>query len=244
MDLRVGYDGRPAIERLSGTMAEGSLTAVVGANGAGKTTLLRTIVGLLKPLSGRVELGGLPPGSIAYLPQHAEIDRSFPVAVGDVVMLGHWRRSGAFAALGGAARRTAERALAEVGLEGLWRRPIGTLSQGQLQRVLLARILVQDCPVILLDEPFASRRRPHHRRPPGDRRPLAPAKAARSWRSCTIWSRSAPTFPETLLLARSCIAWGRTARVLTQDNLLRAWGVPAGRDGRCDDPRPSVAPAA
>jgi zinc/manganese transport system ATP-binding protein len=220
MDLRAGYAGQPAIEGLSGTVAPGSLTAIVGANGAGKTTLLRTMVGLLKPLSGQVELGGLGPGSIAYLPQHAEIDRSFPVSVGDVVMLGHWPRAGAFGALGRAARRAAEQGLAEVGLETLWRRPIGALSQGQFAAV--------------------------------DARTTADLLAI-----VARWHREGRTivaalhdleqvrahFPETLLLARSCIAWGRTARVLTQENLLRAWGVAAGWDAGADA-RASVAPAA
>jgi zinc/manganese transport system ATP-binding protein len=156
VDLTVGYDRHPAVHHLTGTFAPGSLTAIVGPNGAGKTTLLKAVVGLLRPASGRVERQGLPRGAIAYLPQQAEVDRSFPINVRDVVLLGHWPRLGAFGAMGPAARRTAERALAEVGLEGFGRRAIGSLSQGQLQRVMCARILVQDARVILLDEPFAA----------------------------------------------------------------------------------------
>ena len=229
VDLTVGYDRHPAVHHLTGSFAPGSLTAIVGPNGAGKTTLLKTIVGLLRPASGRVERPGLPPGAIAYLPQQAEVDRSFPINVRDVVLLGHWPRLGAFRAMGPAARRTAERALAEVGLEGFGRRPIGSLSQGQLQRVMFARILVQDARVILLDEPFAA----------VDARTTADLLAV-----VARWHAEGRTvaavlhdleqvrsrFPETLLLARSCVAWGPTQRALSRENLLRAWGMPQGWD--------------
>ena len=91
-DVTVAYDRQPAVHHLSGAFKPASLTAVVGPNGAGKSTLLKAIVGLLRPAEGRVERH--PPGAIAYLPQQAEIERSFPISVIDTVLLGHWRRIG------------------------------------------------------------------------------------------------------------------------------------------------------
>ena len=99
-DLTVGYDQQPALRQVSGSFEAGSLTAVMGPNGAGKTTLLKAISGLLQPPSGRVELVDADRDRIAYLPQQAEIDRSFPISVQDVVGLGHWRRTGAFRPIG------------------------------------------------------------------------------------------------------------------------------------------------
>src|SRR5215470_10854699 len=114
-DLTLGYDRHPAVHHLSGSFGAGSLTAVVGPNGAGKTTLLKAIVGLLRPLAGRIELGSLHRSQIAYLPQQAEIDRSFPISVFDTVLLGLWARTGAFGRVTPAMREAADRALAAVG---------------------------------------------------------------------------------------------------------------------------------
>ncbi len=225
-DLSVGYDREPALRRVSGSFAAGSLTAVMGPNGAGKTTLLKAICGLLRPDAGQVELAAARPDQIAYLPQQSEIDRSFPISVQDVVGLGHWRRTGAFRPAGRAGAAATARALDEVGLEAAARRPIGALSAGQFQRVLFARLIVQDCPVVLLDEPFAA----------VDARTTADLLAiVRAWhrerRTVVVvlheMTQVRADFPETLLLAREVIDWGPTARVLHADNLLRAWGLPA-----------------
>ena len=225
-DLTVGYDRNPALQRVSGSFGIGSLTAVMGPNGAGKTTLLKAICGLLQPSAGRVELVGADRDQIAYLPQRAEIDRSFPISVQDVVGLGHWRRTGAFRALGRAGAAAVARALAQVGLEDAARRPIGALSTGQFQRVLFARLIVQDCAIVLLDEPFAA----------VDARTIADLlEIVRAWhrerRTVMVvmhdLARARADFPETLLLAREVVEWGPTERVLHADNLLRAWGLPA-----------------
>jgi zinc/manganese transport system ATP-binding protein len=225
-DLAVGYDREPALRQVSGSFGAGSLTAVMGPNGAGKTTLLKAICGLLQPSAGRVELFGGGRDQIAYLPQRAEIDRSFPISVQDVVSLGHWRRTGAFRPVGRAGAAAVTRALAEVGLDGAARRPIGALSAGQFQRVLFARLIVQDCRVVLLDEPFAA----------VDARTIADLlEIVRAWyreqRTVVVvlhdLARARADFPETLLLAREVVDWGPTERVLHADNLLRAWGLPA-----------------
>lgn len=220
-DLTLGYDRHPAVHHLTGTFETGSLTAVVGPNGAGKSTLLKGLVGLLAPLGGRLERKGLHRGDIAYLPQQAEIDRSFPITAIDTVLLGHWRTIGMFRPITRALRRQGEDALVAVGLDGFGRRPIATLSAGQLQRVLFARMLLQDSPVILLDEPFTA---------------IDARTAADLLGVVARWHGERRTviaalhdldqvrehFPETLLISREPIAWGPTAEALRAGNLLRA----------------------
>ena len=212
---------RPAVHHLSGRFEPGSLTAIVGPNGAGKSTLLAGLMGRIAPSTGRIRLPADGAGHIAYLPQQADIDRGFPVSVADVVMLGHWRRLGAWRAGGAAQRAQALDALAAVGLAGMQRRVIGELSAGQFQRVLFARLLLQDAPVILLDEPFNA----------VDERTTADLLAL-----LHRWHREGRTvvavlhdlamvrahFPRTLLLAREPIAWGATAEVLLPAHLQRA----------------------
>ena len=153
-DVTLGYDRHPAVHHLNGEVAPGALLAVIGPNGAGKSTLLRGIVGILKPLDGSIHLGGLDSRDIAYLPQSAEIDRSFPISVFDFVGTGLWRGTGLFGGIGKAARDKIAQALAAVGLNGFENRTIGTLSGGQMQRMLFARVLLQDARLIVLDEPF------------------------------------------------------------------------------------------
>src|SRR5262249_2264268 len=153
-DVTLGYDRHPAVHHLSGEVSSGALLAVIGPNGAGKSTLLRGIAGILKPLSGSIGLGGLDHRDIAYLPQSAEIDRSFPISVFDFVGTGLWRTIGLFGGIGKGARENILTAISAVGLNGFENRPIGTLSGGQMQRLLFARVLLQDARVIGLHEPF------------------------------------------------------------------------------------------
>ena len=134
-DVTLGYDRHPAVHHLSGDVAPGALVAVVGPNGAGKSTLFRGIVGILKPLAGSIELGGLDVRDIAYLPQSVDIDRSFPISVFDFVATGLWRSTGLFGGIGRQQQTKVLGALAAVGLNGFERRTIGTLSGGQMQRM-------------------------------------------------------------------------------------------------------------
>ncbi len=220
-DLTLGYDRHPAVHHLSGEVAPGALLALVGPNGAGKSTLLRGVVGILKPLAGTIDRAGIGVRDIAYLPQSADIDRSFPISVFDFVATGLWRATGLFGGLGKQHTRRIELALAAVGLNGFENRSIGTLSGGQMQRLLFARVLLQDARVIVLDEPFNAIdakttadlmlliQRWHHE----SRTVLAALHDMDLVRS---------NFPQTLLLARSVVAWGKTADVLTRDNLSAA----------------------
>ncbi len=217
--LTLGYDRHPAVHALDGSLAAGSLLALVGPNGAGKSTLLKAIAGEISALDGTIERGPNE-GAIAYLPQAAEIDRSFPIGVLDLVAMGLWRRHGAWRSLR-TQRATLVAALASVGLSGFEARLIGTLSGGQFQRALFARLIVQDASLILLDEPFTG----------VDARTVADLLSLiRTWhqQGRTIiaalhdLAQVRAHFPETLLLAREPIAWGPTASVLTPGNLARA----------------------
>jgi zinc/manganese transport system ATP-binding protein len=215
------YRDRPAVHHLSGQFAPGSLTAIVGPNGAGKSTLLGGLMGRIAPSTGRIHLPAGLAGHIAYLPQQADIDRSFPVNVLDVVMLGHWGRLGAWRAGSAAHRAQAHEALAAVGLAGVERRAIGELSAGQFQRVLFARLLLQDAPVLLLDEPFNA----IDERTTADLLALLHRWHGEGRTVVAVLHDLAQVrahFPRTLLLAREPIAWGATAEVLLPQHLQRA----------------------
>ena len=220
-NLTVAYRGHPAVHHLSGEFAPGSLTAIVGPNGAGKTSLLAAIMGRIRAAEGGVSFDGASRDRIAWLPQQAEIDRSFPIRVFDLVALGHWGRLGCFKGIAARQRDAVGDALEAVGLGGFQRRSIAELSAGQFQRVLFARVLLQDAPVILLDEPFNAI----------DARTTADLLAV-----VARWHAEARTviavlhdleqvrlhFDRTLLMARRCVAWGPTAEVLHAGNLFRA----------------------
>jgi zinc/manganese transport system ATP-binding protein len=220
-DVTLGYDRHPAVHHLTGELAEGALLAVVGPNGAGKSTLFRGVAGVLKPLAGAISLCGLDARDIAYLPQTADIDRTFPITVFDFVGTGLWRATGLFGGIGNAERGRIDRALAAVGLTGFENRSIGTLSGGQMQRLLFARGLLQDARLIVLDEPFNAI----------DARTAADLlMLVKHWHAegRTVLAALhdidlvAAHFPETLLLAREQVAWGETADVLTAHNLDEA----------------------
>ena len=220
-DLTLGYDRHPAVHHLSGDVLPGALLAVVGPNGAGKSTLFKGIVGALKPLAGRVDFDGLSAQQIAYLPQAAEIDRSFPISVYDLVAMGLWRKTGVFGGFSKDDRTKIHDAIAAVGLTGFERRAIGTLSGGQMQRMLFARLVLQDARLVVLDEPFNAI----------DTKTSADLVAlVQGWHTEGRTVLAAlhdielvrATFPQTLLLAREKVAWGDTASVLTADNMHKA----------------------
>jgi len=220
-DVTLGYERHPAVHHLSGEIAAGALLAVVGPNGAGKSTLFRGLVGILTPLSGTISLAGLDVRDVAYLPQSVDIDRSFPITVFDFVGTGLWRATGFFGGIGRAQRARIAAALAAVGLTGFENRTIGTLSGGQFQRLLFARVMLQDAQLVILDEPFNA----IDSRTSGDLLLLVKR-----------WHEEGRTvlaalhdlemvrahFPETLLFARGPVAWGPTEEVLTPENLLVA----------------------
>ena len=232
-DVTIAYERHPAVHHLTGCFAAGSLTALVGPNGAGKTTLVKALSGLLRPVQGQVRFDGAGPRQVAVLPQLAAIDDTFPISVLDVVLMGLWRRIGPFRSITAAMRADATRALSTVGLDAFEQRTFGSLSAGQRQRVLFARVMMADAPIILLDEPFAS----VDSRTTGDL-----LRLVRRWHDegRTViavlhdFEQVRRHFPQTLLLAREAIAWGPTAEALTSETLLRARAMSEAWDPDAD----------
>ncbi len=220
-NLTLGYDRHPAVHHLQAEITDGSLTAIVGPNGAGKSTLLKGVIGNLAPLEGRIDSCGLDPREIGYLPQQSEIDRSFPISVLDLVAMGLWRETGAFGGIARSGKARIKTALATVGLTGFERRPIGSLSGGQMQRALFARLLLQDAKLVLLDEPFTAI----------DAKTMTDLiDVIKNWhgegRTILAVLHDHETvrahFPQTLMLARELVAHGPTGQVLTSENQFRA----------------------
>jgi zinc transport system ATP-binding protein len=159
-DLNFHFDGGPAVlEDVNLEIAAGDFASVIGPNGGGKTTLVKLIIGLLSPTTGRVRVFGQSPirarPRIGYMPQHAMMDPRFPVRALDVVLMGRLGMERRFGNYSRADREAAAGSLATVGLEDLGTRAFSDLSGGQRQRVLLARALVTDPELLLLDEPAA-----------------------------------------------------------------------------------------
>jgi zinc/manganese transport system ATP-binding protein len=220
-NVTLGYDGHPAVHHLGGSLRRGSLTAVVGPNGSGKSTLLKGIAGAVQPLGGRIELQGVSQRDVAYLPQQSDLDRGFPATVLDVLTLGLIDRVGLFARVPKDSVQRMHMALEAVGLAGFADRAIETLSGGQMQRCLFARVLLQDARVILLDEPFNAI----------DAKTVADlVDLVRRWhgeeRTVVAVLHDLDlvrrVFPDTLLIARHLVAWGPTAEALSPENLLKA----------------------
>ena len=233
-DVTLGYGRHPAVHHLDGAIKRGSLTAVVGPNGAGKSTLLKGIVGALRPLSGRILMPEADSAAndrvarprlrsrFAYLPQVAELDRSFPISVYDLVAMGLWKQSGLFGGIARADRARIAEAIAARGSHGFRASDHQARSPGgRCSACCLPACCCRTPKLILLDEPFT-------------------AIDSRTTRDLldlvSRWHDEARTvvavlhdmdivreiFPETLLIAREPIAWGETGQVLRPDNLLRA----------------------
>src|ERR687895_1643207 len=157
-DLTVAYGATPVLWDVDLTVPPGVLMAIVGPNGAGKTTLIKAILGLVRPAAGRVLIHGRPYEEqrrlVAYVPQRRTVDWDFPTNVLDVVLMGRYGALGWLRRPGRLERTLALEALEQVGMHDLADRQISQLSGGQQQRVFLARALVQDARIYLMDEPF------------------------------------------------------------------------------------------
>jgi manganese/zinc/iron transport system ATP- binding protein len=157
-DLTVAYRDQPVLWDLDLRVPKGILMAIVGPNGAGKTTLIKSILGLVRPVAGQVLINGKAgtdgQREVAYVPQRGSVDWDFPTSVADVVMMGRYGALGWFRRPGPRDRELTETAMERVAISHLAGRQISQLSGGQQQRVFLARALVQDASIYLMDEPF------------------------------------------------------------------------------------------
>ncbi|MEM7258671.1 MAG: ABC transporter ATP-binding protein [Pseudomonadota bacterium] len=155
-NLSLGYPGLTLCSELSFNIDSGATLAVVGANGSGKSTFIKTLLALHKPTEGQLQWSEGRPQNIGYLAQMTEFDRTFPLRVKDVAAMGQWKNFGLMSGLERKQRERVTEALNEAGVLEIADQPLHTLSGGQLQRTLFARVIMQDASLILLDEPFAA----------------------------------------------------------------------------------------
>jgi len=227
--VTVRYGRTVAVENASLAVAHGELVALVGPNGAGKSTLFRAALGLL-PFEGRIVVHQIRRRGVAFVPQRLDVDLDFPITAGQVVATGRralrsrglpsWSRD----------RQAIARCLTRVGLGGMGRRPLGSLSGGQVQRVLIARALAQEPTVLLLDEP------------------LAGVDVAVTESLVDLFARLADEgaaivvsthdlalvrarFSRCIAINRSIVGDGQPATVLAPAGLERFFGLPAGGPG-------------
>ena len=157
-DLTVAYDYKPVLWDIDLVVPEGVLMAVVGPNGAGKSTLIKSILGIIKPIAGSVQVFGKPykkqVDKVAYVPQKGSVDWDFPTVALDVVMMGTYGSLGWIKRPGAKEKKQSLEALEKVGMLEFKNRQISQLSGGQQQRIFLARALVQQASIYLMDEPF------------------------------------------------------------------------------------------
>lgn len=226
-DMTVAYHRRPVIWDVDYDAPAGKLIAIVGPNGAGKSTLIKAALDLVPKVSGAVRIFGRPYDEqrlrVAYVPQRTSVDWDFPVSAQDVVAMGLYRKIGWFRPVTRRWRQAAREALDRVGLADFASRQISQLSGGQQQRVFLARALVQEADLYLMDEPFAGVDAATER---------AILKVLRGLRSTGKTAlvvhhdlqTVADYFDEVLLLNMRLVASGPVSQVFTEENLRRTYG--------------------
>ena len=216
-NMAVRYGPNIVLKGISGVFKKGSLTAVVGPNGGGKSTLLKAIMNFVPPFKGSI-LNTFK--KTAYLPQRMEMDLHFPLTVDQVVSFGLWKEVGGFSGFRSIHEDQIKTALKTVGMIDYKNNHLNTLSGGQLQRVLFARLILQKAEFILLDEPFTG---------------IDSKTTYDLMRIVELWRKEGRTiiavlhdlelvkhhFPETLLLSKENMGWGETKNVLTSKALQK-----------------------
>ena len=226
-DLTVAYKEKPVLWDVDLNVPEGVLMSIVGPNGAGKTTLIKSILNLVNTAAGRVSIYGKPYSKqrslVGYVPQRGSVDWDFPTSVSDVVMMGRYGSLGWIRRPGGGEVEMSLRALEKVGMAGYADRQISQLSGGQQQRVFLARALVQDAKIYLMDEPFQGVDATTERAIVALLQELRAAG-----KTVVVVHHDLQTVPEyfdwTALLNVRLIASGPVDSVFTEDNLRLTYG--------------------
>ena len=226
-DLTVAYHRKPVLWDVDLDLPGGQLVGIVGPNGAGKSTLIKAVLNLIPKASGRVLVFGQPYAKVrsrvAYVPQRESVDWDFPVSALDVVTMGRYRRIGWFRPVTRRHKAAALEALDRVGIANLAHRQISQLSGGQQQRTFLARALVQDADLYLMDEPFAAVDAATERAIVALLQELRAAG-----KTCLVVHHDLQTvaeyFDHVILLNMRVVAHGPTASVFTNENLQRTYG--------------------
>lgn len=225
-NLTVAYNNALVLWDINVSIPRGTLLAIVGPNGAGKTTLIKTILGFMHPIAGRIFIFGKPYSRharhIAYVPQRSAVDWDFPASVFDMVLMGRYGHLGWIKRPRKEDKEKAWQALEAVGLTSYAQRPIGQLSGGQQQRGFLARALVQDAPIYLMDEPFVGVDMAT------EKIMVSLLKKLRdTGKTIIIVHHDLQTvreyFDSVLLLNRTCIAYGPVNKVLVPEYVCAAY---------------------
>jgi len=226
-ELAVGYGHDPVVSGIDLQLGAGGSLALVGTNGSGKSTLIRTLVGLLRPVRGSLAVLGTDPGKaprqIAYHAQFHASGYILPIRVIDVVRMARYPTLGLLGRLGPRDHELVEEGMARMGVSGLAREPMRSLSGGQLQRVYLAQVLAREADLIVVDEPTAGI-------DAGGRELYLDAFAAELARGAAIVTAThdiaeAVEYDQVLLLARRVVALGPGSEVLTPDRLMETFGI-------------------
>ncbi len=226
-DLTVAYSDKPVLWDIDLDVPRGAAMAIVGPNGAGKSTLLKAILGLVKPAAGNIATGdhsGPKSSRLAYVPQRDTVDWNFPINVLEVVLMGRYGHLGWLRRPGRRDRDLALEALAAVEMDAFAQRHIADLSGGQQQRVFLARALVQDADLFILDEPFQGI-------DAVSERAIAALFRSIQGRGGTVLAvhhdlaTVREYFDHVLVLNVSVIAAGRIESAFTNEHLAHAYGV-------------------
>jgi len=221
-NLTVAYGPTIALENISGTIKPNALIALFGPNGGGKSTFVSVLASLMKPTAGAITHQCRTTCYPAYLPQQSTMHRHFPITVREAIAMGLWLQTGPFRAITPENQEKIDQALERVGLQAYDKRLIGTLSGGQFQRMLFARIILEDSSLIILDEPFTA---------------IDLQTSETLLQLIQEWHKAGKTilvvlhdlemarryFDEAILLSRTCIGWGKTEDVLTDQNIITAY---------------------
>jgi manganese/zinc/iron transport system ATP- binding protein len=226
-DLTVAYHRKPVLWDVAYTAPHGQLVGILGPNGAGKSTLLKAVLDLIPRASGVIEVFGEPYRKarhmVGYVPQRESVDWDFPVSALDVVTMGRYGRIGWFRPVSRTHKNAAREALERVGMGDFARRQISQLSGGQQQRVFLARALVQDARIYLMDEPFVGV-------DAGTEKAIVEILRALRAQGKTVLvvhhdlQTVAEYFDQVLLLNMRVVAAGPTAEVFNAENLRKTYG--------------------